>query len=208
MGALGDGGAIVTRDPALFERARLLRQWGQARKGEHLLPGFNMRMDALQAAMLRIKLGHVDDWSAARARHARRYVEALAGTIDYHPVALEGCSDVHHVFAIEVADRDYLSARLAAAGIETGVHYARPVHLQPAYAELGYRRGDFPLAEHVSARTLSLPMFAELTEQQIDEVCRVTREAIGDLDDAARPGIGIEIAAGAATRWGGALPSA
>ncbi len=194
LGALGDGGAVVTNDPALAERARMLRQWGQARKGEHALPGFNMRMDAVQAAMLRVKLDHVDRWSAARARHAERYVEGLAGIADYHPVAFAGCADVHHVFAIEVADRDHVCARLAASGIETGIHYAHPVHLQPAYASLGYRRGDFPIAEHVAARTLSLPMFAEMTDRQVDEVCRATRLAIEETDEAAGTGPQIAIA--------------
>ena len=178
LGALGEGGAIVTQNPQLAERARMLRHWGQTRQNEHVLAGFNMRMDAVQAAMLRVKLDHVDRWSAARARHARQYREGLRDSIAYSPVALGGCSDVHHVFAIEVSDRDAVRAALAAAGIETGIHYPRPVHLQPCYADLGYRRNDFPIAERVSGRTLSLPMFAELTEQQVDEVCRVTRQAI------------------------------
>ncbi|MFE0756868.1 DegT/DnrJ/EryC1/StrS family aminotransferase [Inquilinus sp. NPDC058860] len=195
LGALGEGGAIVTDNPDLAERVRLLRHWGQAQQGTHTLAGFNMRMDAVQAAMLRVKLDHVDRWSAARARHARQYRAGLGDGIAY-PMAFAGCSDVHHVFAIEVSNRDSVRAALAVAGIETGVHYPRPVHLQPAYADLGYRRGDFPIAEHVSARTLSLPIFAEMTEQQVDEVCRVTRQAIERSERTPDPGIGIEAGLG------------
>ncbi|WP_225769756.1 DegT/DnrJ/EryC1/StrS aminotransferase family protein [Inquilinus sp. Marseille-Q2685] len=192
LGALGEGGAVITNNPELAERIRLLRHWGQDRPNEHALAGFNMRMDAIQAAMLRVKLDHVDRWSAARACHARRYREGLGDSIAYHPTAFAGCSDVHHVFAIEVSDRDRVRAALTAAGIETGIHYPRPVHLQPAYANLGYRRGDFPIAERVSERTLSLPMFAEMTEQQVDEVCRATRQAIRQSESIPDPGIGIE----------------
>ncbi|WP_230982907.1 DegT/DnrJ/EryC1/StrS family aminotransferase [Inquilinus limosus] len=182
LGALGEGGAVVTGDAGLAERVRLLRHWGQAQQNIHSLAGFNMRMDAVQAAMLRVKLDHVDRWSAARAGHARRYRDGLGDGIAGHPVAQAGCSDVHHVFAIEVPERDRVRAALAAAGIETGIHYPRPVHLQPAYAGLGYRPGDFPVAERIAVRTLSLPMFAEMTEQQVDEVCRATRQAIGTSD--------------------------
>ena len=110
LGALGEGGAIVTGNPVLAERARMLRNWGQAHKGEHDVPGFNMRMDALQAAMLRVKLDYVDAWSAVRARHANRYGDQLVGSIAYRPVALANCSDVHHVLAIETADRDRVRA--------------------------------------------------------------------------------------------------
>ncbi|MGK9230659.1 DegT/DnrJ/EryC1/StrS family aminotransferase [Inquilinus limosus] len=191
LGALGEGGAVVTDDPELAERVRLLRHWGQTQQNIHALAGFNMRMDAVQAAVLQVKLDHVDRWSAARARHARRYRDGLGGSIAHHPVALAGCSEVHHVFAIEVPDRDRVRAALAAAGIETGIHYPRPVHLQPAYADLGYRRGDFPIAERVSGRTLSLPMFAELTEQQVDEVCDVTRQAIRRSERRPPSGVGI-----------------
>lgn len=179
LGALGEGGAVVTDDADLAERVRLLRHWGQAQQNTHSLAGFNMRMDALQAAMLRVKLDHVDRWSAARAGHARRYRHGLGEGVAGHPVALAGCSDVHHVFAIEVPGRDRVRAALAAAGIETGIHYPRPVHLQPAYAGLGYRQGHFPVAERIASRALSLPMFAEMTEQQVDAVCDATRQAIG-----------------------------
>jgi dTDP-4-amino-4,6-dideoxygalactose transaminase len=185
LGALGEGGAVVTSNPDLAERVRMLRHWGQARQNDHALPGFNMRMDAVQAAMLRVKLDHVDRWSAARARHARQYRDGLGDGMAYSPAAFAGCSDAHHVFAIDVPDRDRVRATLAAAGIETGIHYPRPVHLQPAYANLGYIKGDFPIAERVAERTLSLPMFAEMTEQQVDDICRVTRQAIRNEADTA-----------------------
>jgi dTDP-4-amino-4,6-dideoxygalactose transaminase len=172
LGALGEGGAIVTNDRHLAERMRLLRNWGQVRPNEHVFAGHNMRMDALQAAMLRVKLPHVDAWSAARAQHAKQYVSKLGNRIATRPKALPGCTEVHHVFAVEVEDRQSVRTRLADAGIETGVHYPVPVHRQCAYSSLGYRQGDFPAAERIAARTLSLPLFAEMTIQQIEEVCR------------------------------------
>jgi len=177
LGALGEGGAIVTNNHELAERVRLLRNWGQTQQNDHFLPGFNMRMDAVQAAMLRVKLDHVDRWSKARANHAHQYSQALGDSVTI-PAALAGCREVHHVFAIEVSNRDHLRAALGAMGIETGIHYPRPVHMQPAYAHLGYRERDFPIAESVSARTLSLPIFAEMTRQQIGEVCSAMRHAI------------------------------
>jgi Predicted pyridoxal phosphate-dependent enzyme apparently involved in regulation of cell wall biogenesis len=172
LGALGEGGAIVTNNPTLAEHVRLLRNWGQVAQNEHAFPGFNMRMDAIQAAMLRVKLEHVDHWTAARAKHARQYRERLCD-IACMPDALPGCDPVHHVFAIEIADRDRVRSALHAEDIETGIHYPHPVHLQPAYSGLGYRRGDFPVSERICSRTLSLPLFAELTAAQIDRVCDV-----------------------------------
>lgn len=173
LGALGEGGAIVTNRADLAERVRLLRNWGQVRPNEHAFPGYNMRMDAVQAAMLGVKLPHVDGWSAARRAHAAYYVAQLGDSIPPRPAPPPGCTEVHHVFAVEVENRADVRARLAAAGIDSGMHYPVPVHLQPAYASLGYRLGDFPVAERIAARTLSLPMFAELTQAQIDAVCRV-----------------------------------
>jgi dTDP-4-amino-4,6-dideoxygalactose transaminase len=191
LGSLGEGGAIVTNNPALAERVRTLRNWGQTRQNNHVCPGFNMRMDALQAAMLRVKLKHVDRWSVARASHAQQYRQELGDSIAYIPVALAECSDVHHVFAVEVSNRDRLRATLRATGIETGIHYPRPVHLQPAFADLGYRQYDFPIAEGVCDRTLSLPMFAEMTKQQVGEVCSAMRHAIRHSDCAPSPSIRI-----------------
>ena len=191
LGALGEGGALVTRSSEIAERARVLRHWGQAGHNRHDVAGFNMRMDAVQAAMLRVKLPHVDRWSAARAGHARSYRERLAGTDISYPAVHPGCSEVHHVFAIEVADRDRLGAQLLEAGIATGIHYPRPVHLQPAYADLGYPRGSFPVAERKAARTLSLPLFAELTEQQIDHVCRAAGQAVRESDSERRHPAGV-----------------
>jgi dTDP-4-amino-4,6-dideoxygalactose transaminase len=175
LGALGEGGAIVTNDRDIAERIRLLRNWGQVRPNEHVLPGHNMRMDAVQAAMLRVKLPYVDGWSAARAGHAERYASSLGDCVRQRPKPLPGCTEVHHVFAVEVEDRERVRTTLANAGIETGVHYPVPVHRQPAYFNLGYGEGDFPVAEHIAARTLSLPIFAEMSTQQIDEVCRIMR---------------------------------
>lgn len=175
LGALGEGGAVVTNDRSLVERIRLLRNWGQIRPNEHVLAGYNMRMDAMQAAMLRVKLPYVDGWSAARAGHTQRYVTNLGDCLRLRPKLSPGCTEVHHIFAVEVEDRHWMRTQLADGGVETGMHYPVPVHRQPAYSGLGYREGDFPISEHIAARTLSLPIYAEMTSGQIDEVCRVMR---------------------------------
>jgi dTDP-4-amino-4,6-dideoxygalactose transaminase len=175
LGALGEGGAIVSRDRDLADRARLLRNWGQVRPNEHEYQGYNMRMDAIQAAMLRVKLPYVDGWSARRAAHAGLYKSLLGDCISPRPKPLPGCTEAHHIFAVEVDNRDRVRQMLCENGIETGVHYPLPVHLQPAYSGLAYREGDFPVCERIASRTLSLPIFAELTRQQIDEVCHAMR---------------------------------
>jgi len=180
LGALGEGGAVVTNDPKIAEKVRLLRNWGHMKEGVHSVAGFNMRMDAIQAAVLMVKLNHVQFWTASRSRHAERYRDALDNLVDI-PAALPDTSDVHHVFAIGAPERTAVRAALLAAGIETGMHYRRPVHLQPAYANLGYREGDFPVAESVASRTLSLPLFAELDDQQVDHVCCSITRVLSDI---------------------------
>ena len=139
LGAAGEGGAVVTDDPALAERLRLLRDWGQSRKYCHALPGFNARMDALQAAVLAVKLRHLDGWTTARRRHAAAYDAALApllesGAVLGRPQPPADRRHVYHVYAVTLPDRDAAQQALNAAGIATGIHYPVPVHLQPAYA--------------------------------------------------------------------------
>ncbi|NFV79717.1 DegT/DnrJ/EryC1/StrS family aminotransferase [Magnetospirillum aberrantis] len=176
LGACGEGGAVVTDDPALAERVRVLRDWGQVRKYEHLFQGFNYRMDGIQGAILGVKLRHIEDWTEGRRRAAAGYDRNL-GAIR-RPSPPDHCRHVYHVYAVRVVDRDRVRAELDQAGIGTGIHYPVPVHLQPAYAGLGYRAGDFPVSERIAAETLSLPMFPELEDGQVEEVCRAVIRAV------------------------------
>jgi dTDP-4-amino-4,6-dideoxygalactose transaminase len=170
LGAYGDGGAVLTNDDDLADRVRVLRDHGQKVKYEHLTVGYCSRLDNLQAAVLGVKLPHLDEWNAARRSHAQRYAELLAGAPNivtpFHPPDVE---PVYHLYVIRVTDgrRDALQTYLNTAGISTGLHYPIPVHLQKAYADLGHKKGDFPVCELIAEQGLSLPMFAELTDDQI-----------------------------------------
>jgi dTDP-4-amino-4,6-dideoxygalactose transaminase len=177
LGACGEGGAVVTSDAALAHRVRMLRDWGQETKYIHALKGFNYRMDAVQGRVLDIKLRHLDAWTAARRAIARTYetfLSALPARIP--PPALPG-EHVYHVYAIRARNRDGLCAALGHAGIATNIHYPVPVHLQPAYADLGYVRGCFPESEAFASETLSLPIYPEMTDAQVQRVC----SALGEL---------------------------
>jgi dTDP-4-amino-4,6-dideoxygalactose transaminase len=169
LGALGDGGAICTSDGAIAERARRLRNLGQRRKGRHSELGFNERLDGLQAALLRVKLPHLDVWNAARARHAERYRTLLPTEI--RMVAEDPRSpSVHHLLAVRTPERDALAAALAEAGIQTGLHYTPAVHHQPPCARAVRSRTDLRCAEAWAREELSLPMFAEMTADEVDRV--------------------------------------
>lgn len=176
LGAYGEGGALVTADPAIAHTARLLRSWGEERRYEHLLKGFNYRMDGIQGAILRIKLRHLDAWTEARRARAAEYRAALAGTDVRVPEERPGDRHVYHVFAVRLDGRDEARARLDAAGVQTGVHYPIPVHLQPAFRNLGRGPGDFPVAEAAAGEVLSLPIYPELTSGQVGYVAGVLRE--------------------------------
>jgi dTDP-4-amino-4,6-dideoxygalactose transaminase len=177
LGACGDGGILTTSDGEVAERVRRLRNYGERAKYQHVEKGLNARLDTMQAAVLLVKLRHLPRWNEARARHAETYRRLLADVGDlvfqeYPPFS----SHVYHLLVVETAERDALRAHLAAAGIQTGVHYPVPIHLQPAYADLGHKQGDFPRAERLAGRMLSLPMYPELRPAQIamvaDEVRR------------------------------------
>ncbi len=169
LGAFGEGGAAVTNDPELARRMALLRDWGQETKYNHVLPGFNYRMDAIQGAVLNIKMNYIEKWTEAR-RAVAAYYDRLLGDRYKRPRQPTGCRHVYHVYAIEVAHRAAVQAALNSAAIGTGIHYPIPVHLQEAYAELGYRRGDLPVTEALADRLLSLPIYAELHPEQVSEV--------------------------------------
>lgn len=179
LGAYGDAGAIVTNDDAFAAKARMLSDHGRTEKYTHTEIGFGYRLDTMQAAILRAKLPYLEAWNAARRAHAARYRELLGGldlTLPHEP---SNVKSVYHLFAIRVAQRDAVTAALKAKGVQTGVHYPIPLHLQPAYAELGYKAGDFPVAEEVARTELSLPMYAELTEEQMRFVADALRGIVG-----------------------------
>jgi dTDP-4-amino-4,6-dideoxygalactose transaminase len=171
LGAFGDGGAAVTHNGELAERMRRLRNHGRLTKYEHAEVGFNFRMDAIQGAALNVKLLHIDRWNAKRRVWAERYREDLAGVPVKFPAVIEGTEPVHHLFPVLTPYRDRLGEFLRAQHVETGVHYPVPLHLQPAFKHLGYKFGDFPVAENVGAQEISLPIFPEMTESQFQRVC-------------------------------------
>ena len=170
LGAYGEGGGVTTNNPEMARMVRLLRSWGEERRYEHVIRGFNCRMDGIQGAILRIKLRHLDEWTRARQACASHYRMVLAGTSATVPAERPGSTHVYHVFAVRLARRDAWRAHLAEHGVQTGVHYPLPIHLLPAYADLGYAEGAFPHAEAVAAEVLSLPIFPELTEEQIARI--------------------------------------
>ncbi|MGZ5434766.1 MAG: DegT/DnrJ/EryC1/StrS family aminotransferase [Pyrinomonadaceae bacterium] len=166
LGAYGEAGAIVTNDEDLASRLRLLRQHGQTSKYAHAVVGYNFRLEEIQAAVLNVKLAHLDKWNNGRRERAARYNELLSETELVLPREMEYSRHVYHVYTVQCDNRDELQNHLAAKGIQCGVHYPIPIHLQPAYASLGYKAGDLPVTERLCERVLSLPMFAELTEAQ------------------------------------------
>ena len=179
LGACGEGGLLVTDSDAVATAARCLRDWGQKERYNHIAKGFNYRMDAIQGAALGVKLKYLEEWTEKRRRHARHYDQLLDGIGPIErPVEMRGRRHVYHVYAIRSRDRTMLQESLAAQGIQTGLHYPIPVHLQPAYADLGYRRGDFPVSELAAQQVLSLPMYPELTPAQIDTVAEAVKRDV------------------------------
>ena len=178
LGAYGEGGAIVTSDPALATKVRLLRSWGEEVRYEHKHRGFNYRMDGVQGAVLGVKLKYLEAWTEARRSHAAEYTRRLNGTAASAPTERPASRHVYHQYVVRVPERDAWRAALTEAGVQTGVHYPIPVHLQPAYADLGYSSGDFPIAEQAAAEVLSLPMFPEMTDQQIESIATVFRAGV------------------------------
>jgi dTDP-4-amino-4,6-dideoxygalactose transaminase len=178
LGALGDGGIVCARDPAVAAAARRLRNLGQEAHGEHVVAGYNERLDTLQAAFLRVKLGHLEGWNAERRRAAERYRERLPAGVAAPPKR-EGAEDVFHLLAVKLDDRDALARSLASAGIHTGVHYRLPLHRQPPMAGLPPSPVELGQAEDWAARELSLPMFPGLREDEVDRVCAALAGALG-----------------------------
>jgi dTDP-4-amino-4,6-dideoxygalactose transaminase len=169
LGACGEGGAVTTDDPELARRIEMWRDHGSSKKYVHQFPGL-MRMDGVQGGVLSVKLKHLDRWNDQRRQAAALYADVLAGTSITLPAEMPYGKHVYHLYVIQADDREGLRQRLQDAGIESGLHYPIPLHLQEAYASLGYKRGDFPVTERVTSRILSLPMYPGIAADAIAHV--------------------------------------
>jgi dTDP-4-amino-4,6-dideoxygalactose transaminase len=182
LGAYGEAGAVVTDDDRIAVRLRALRDHAQAERYHHDEIGFNYRMDAFQGAVLGIKLKHLERWTAARRALAGRYREALADLPLKVPAEAPGRRHVWHLFVVLHPERDHIRAGLEARGVQTGLHYPIPLHLQKAYRHLGYRPGEFPVAERVGRQCLTLPLFPEMTKEQQAAVVAALRDVLAEVD--------------------------
>lgn len=178
LGAYGEAGICVTNDPDLADRLRVLRDHGSRRRYVHEVMGFNARMDEIQAAILNVKLPYLDQWNEARRKHAATYSRRLRGMVGSVPGIASWAEHAFYVYVIEVLERDRVREALLGRGIQTGVHYPIPLHLQPACSMYGYAPGALPITEAAAERILSLPMYAELTGEQVHQVCDALEEAL------------------------------
>jgi dTDP-4-amino-4,6-dideoxygalactose transaminase len=178
LGAYGEGGAIVTNDEAHAKSLRLLRNWGMEERYHHLIPGYNYRMEGMQGAILRVKLKYLEQWTEARRAHGALYNRLLAGVPGVTtPTVMPFARHVFHVYALRVAQRAAVQQALKDAGIASAVYYPIPLHLLTAHKDLGYQPGEFPVAEQMCREELSLPVYPELTDAQIEQIASVVREA-------------------------------
>jgi dTDP-4-amino-4,6-dideoxygalactose transaminase len=178
LGAYGDAGAVTSNDEALLAKIRQLRDHGSKTKYEHEMFGFGERIDSLQAAILGAKLPQLEQWTEARRTHARAYNELLAGAGVVTPYEAPNVRHVYHLYVVRVPRRDAMLAHLKSKGIDAGIHYPLPVHLQPAYLKQAYGEISLPVTEQVADEIISLPMYPELTRDQIEYVARTVREAL------------------------------
>lgn len=176
LGAYGDGGMIITNDEKMAEKLRMLRNYGEVKKYHHRIKGFNSRLDELQAAILRVKLKYLSTWNEARRKNAKLYDELLTNDKITKPVEADYAKHIYHLYVIRSKQRDEVQKFLASAGVGTLIHYPIPIHLQEAYKNLGLKRGALPIAEECADEILSLPMFPELKEVQIERVCEVINQ--------------------------------
>jgi len=170
LGAYGDGGAIVTNNDEFAKKVNRLRNYGQKQKYVHVEKGTNSRLDTVQAAILKTKLKYLDDWNAARRAHATIYSDSLANNDLIVPALDPRSTHIFHLYVVRAKHRDELQKHLGNCGIQTGIHYPIPIHLQEAYSDLGLKKGAFPVTEMLADEILSLPMYPELSEQQIEFV--------------------------------------
>jgi len=192
LGAYGEGGLVTTQDAQFNRTLRMLRDWGAEKKYQHVLKGYNYRLEGIQGAVLRVKLKYLEAWTEARRAAAARYDAAFAGSAIDAPQAAAYARHVYHIYAIRTGERSKWQDALQQQGIQTGIHYPFPVHLLPAYADLGYRAGQFPHSERAANEVLSLPMFPELTVDQTNTVARAV------LDLGAQTGMGLAVKSGTA----------
>jgi dTDP-4-amino-4,6-dideoxygalactose transaminase len=177
LGACGEGGMVVTNRPEYDRKIRLLRDWGQEKKYYPVVKGYNYRMEGLQGAILRVKLRHLETWTEARRAHAVHYNALLSGSAVQTPQEMNYARHVYHVYAIRTPSRVLVQQSLLAQGIQSAVHYPFPIHVLPAYADLGYHQGDFPQGETAAAEQLSLPMYPELPDGAVNQVVRAVIES-------------------------------
>jgi len=176
LGAYGEGGAVATNDEALARKFKMMRDHGAEHKYDHEIPGHNYRMEGIQGAVLGVKLKHLDAWTESRRRHAKLYGELLQGVPSLvTPREMPYARHVYHLYVIRTPDRDRMQKHLESRGIGTGLHYPVPLHLQKVFVDLGYRRGDFPVTEQLADECLSLPMYPEMDDAQIEYVCNAVR---------------------------------
>jgi dTDP-4-amino-4,6-dideoxygalactose transaminase len=178
LGAYGEGGMVTTSNPEYARVIRMLRNWGGESKYDHLLKGYNYRMEAIQGAILRVKLRYLEQWTEARRAHAALYDELLAGSGVTTPRARTNVRHVYHVYAILAPKRQAVIDHLQAQKIQFGIHYPTPIHLTEAHSDLGYKAGDFPHSEAIASKVLSLPLYPEMTAQQIETVSSAVRAAV------------------------------
>ena len=176
LGAYGEGGLVSTNNPDFAKVIRMLRDWGAEKKYEHVLKGYNYRMDGIQGAILGVKFQYLEQWTEARREHASAFQRLLAASQLSLPKATANSRHVYHVYATQTDQRAELAAFLGSRGIQSGIHYPYPVHLLPAYAELGHKAGDFPVSEGLASREFSLPMYPELSLSQIEAVAAAISE--------------------------------
>jgi dTDP-4-amino-4,6-dideoxygalactose transaminase len=177
LGAYGEGGIVTTNNPDYANTIRMLRDWGQERKYKHSLRGYNYRMDGLQGAVLRVKLRHLEGWTEARRKNAALYNELLSKDGVKTPRQMPYARHVYHIYSLRTPRRDLFQQILLGHGVHTAIHYPIPVHLQEAHVDLGYRCGDFPISEQVASEVVSLPMYAELSDEKIQIVTTIIRRS-------------------------------
>lgn len=178
LGACGEGGIVLTNSAEYARKVRMMRDWGQEERYHHVTTGFNYRMEAIQGAILRVKLRHLERWTEARRSRAALYDQLLADAPVDTPRAMAYARHVYHIYAVRCADRTALQQALGARGVQTGLHYPIPVHLQPAHADLGYRERQFPCAEAAARQVLSLPLYPEISEEDVDAVVAGMRQFV------------------------------
>lgn len=181
LGAAGEGGMVVTANPEFAKTVRMLRDWGAEKKYHHVLKGYNFRMEGIQGAVLRVKLRYLEKWTEARRSAAARYDQLLPGAGVGLPKAMDHARHVYHIYAVRTTERAALQEALTARGVQTGIHYPFPVHLLPAFADLGHKAGAFPHSERAAQEVLSLPMFPELTAAQSEQVASALRASMAAL---------------------------